>query len=153
SVALAGKDAGVDFLLFEPKPSVPKTMEKQSTGETKATALLKPSEQRDQKAAPVAKAANKAADGKKAPPEPVPEPFYEEIPVGVSVVGSYQNILYFFDKVAKLSRIVNVSDISIGERKDVKGRGQVITASCTIKTYMFIDKKDKVNEKVSEKTK
>jgi len=73
--------------------------------------------------------------------------------VAVSVVGSFQNILFFFDKVAKLSRIVNVSDISIGERKDIKGRGQVITANCTIKTYMFIDKKEKANEKVSEKTK
>jgi type IV pilus assembly protein PilO len=49
--------------------------------------------------------------------------------------------------VAKLPRIVNISDISMGDRKNVKGRGYVITASCTIKTYMFIDKKEKVSEK------
>lgn len=78
---------------------------------------------------------------------PPPEPFYEEIPVGVTVIGTFQNILYFFEKVAKLPRIINVSDISMGDRKDVKGRGELITASCTIKTYMFIDKKEKVSEK------
>jgi type IV pilus assembly protein PilO len=35
----------------------------------------------------------------------------------------------------------------MGDRKDVKGKGQFITASCTIRTYMFIDKKVKVSEK------
>lgn len=35
SVALAGKEAGIEFLLFEPKAPVPKTMEKQSSGNKK----------------------------------------------------------------------------------------------------------------------
>ena len=151
SVALAGKNAGVEFLLFEPKASVPKVLEKQPSGEPKAAALFKPSDQKqsEQKHADKpadASNATPAADGKKdtAPP---PEPFYEEIPVGVTVIGTFQNILSFFEKVAKLPRIINVSDISMGDRKDVKGRGQLITASCTIKTYMFIDKKEKVSEK------
>lgn len=135
SVALAGKDAGVDFLLFEPKAAVPKVLDKQPSKIEKTAALLKPSDQKQPA----------VADGKKAPAPP-PEPFYEEIPVGVNVLGTFQNILYFFEKVAKLPRIINVSDISIGDRKDVKGKGQLITASCTIKTYMFIDKKEKVSE-------
>ena len=136
SVALAGKDAGIEFVLFEPKASVPKTLDTQTPGSATA-ALLKPSDQRDQKPAGAA-----PADSKKA----APEPFYEEIPVAVSVLGSYQNILYFFDKVAKLPRIVNISDISIGDRKDLKGRA-VLTSSFTIQTYMFIDKKIKPSEK------
>lgn len=129
SVALTGKDAGIEFLLFEPKAAVPKALDKQ------------PSEQKQtgsSKAAP--------ADDKKTP-TPQQEPFYEEIPVGVTVMGTFQNILYFFEKVAKLPRIVNIADISMGDRKNVKGRGYIITASCTIKTYMFIDKKEKVSEK------
>ena len=143
SVALAGKDAGVEFLLFEPKATVPKVLDKQPSGEPKAAALFKPSDQKqsEQKPADVS-----ATDDKKATVRP-PEPFYEEIPVGVTVIGTFQNILYFFEKVAKLPRIINVSDISMGDRKDVKGRGELITASCTIKTYMFIDKKEKVSEK------
>jgi type IV pilus assembly protein PilO len=146
SVAMAGRDAGIDFLLFEPKAAVPKTLDKQmSKEETKTAALLKPSDQRQTEQKPAAAATN-PADGKK---KPVPEldPFYEEIPVGVTVTGSFQNIVYFFEKVAKLPRIINISDISMGERKDVKGRGYVITTSCTIKTYMFVDKKEKISEK------
>jgi len=142
SVALAGKDAGVEFLLFEPKASVPKTLDKQSPAESNTVA--KPSDQKDQKPTD----ASKADDGKKAPV--AEEPLYEEIPVAVSVMGTFPNILYFFDKVAKLPRIVNISDISMGDRKDVKGRGEVITLLCTIKTYMFIDKKEKTSDNKSD---
>ena len=144
SVAMAGRDAGIEFLLFEPKAAVPKTLDKQfSKEEPKVAALLKPSDQPEQK--PVAGAKNPADGKKKSAPEL--DPFYEEIPVGVTVNGSFQDIVYFFEKVAKLPRIVNISDITMGERKDVKGRGYVITTSCTIKTYMFVDKKEKISEK------
>jgi len=143
SVSQAGKDAGVDFLLFEPRAAIPKTMDKQ---ESKAASLLKPSDQRqtDQKK----EADTKPGDGKKAPPPPAKaEPFYEEIPVNVTVIGSFQSIVYFFEKVAKLPRIINISDITIGDRKEVKGKGYVINTSCTIKTYMFVDKKEPMSEK------
>lgn len=139
SVSLAGKDAGIDFLLFEPKAAIPKGMEKQ---EPKAAALFKPS---DQKQADEKKTDNaKPGDGKKAA---APEPFYQEIPVNVVVIGSFPNIVSFFEKVAKLPRIVNISDISMGDRKDLKGKGYVLNTACTVRTYMFVDKKDSVSEK------
>jgi len=143
SVALSGKDAGIEFLLFEPKAAVPKTMVKRPDETQKVSDLLKPSTERQaeqQKATGV----TKPAAGKKAT-APEPEPFYEEIPVKVSVIGNFQSIVHFFEKISKLPRIVNVSDIIMGDRKDVKGRGYVITASCTIKTYMFVDKKEKTD--------
>jgi type IV pilus assembly protein PilO len=49
--------------------------------------------------------------------------------------------------VAKLPRIVNISDISMGDRKDIKGRGYVIHTACIIKTYMFVDKKETISDK------
>ena len=150
SVALAGKDTNVEFQLFEPRAAVPKVLEKEPSKLQKTGALFKPSDQKQEdKPADASKAKQQpaVADGKKAAAPP-PEPFYEEIPVGVNVIGTFQNILSFFEKVAKLPRIINVSDIAIGDLKDVKGKGQLITASCTIKTYMFIDKKEKVSEKV-----
>ena len=140
SVSQAGKDAGVEFLLFEPKPAVPKGMP--DAGKPKVSSLMKPSDQRQEEAkkAEAQKPADKSkpGDGKKAPE---PEPFYEEIPVKVTVTGSFQNTVSFFEKVAKLPRIVNISDISMGDRKNVKGRGDLMTTSCTVKTYMFVDKK------------
>jgi type IV pilus assembly protein PilO len=128
SIASTGKDAGVEFVLFQPRPSVPK--------------VLGATEQEEQKKPDPKAARGKAAAAKKGAVEaPPPEPFYEEIPVAVSVIGSYQNILHFFNKVAKLPRIVNISEITIGDRKEIQGKGYPVTASCTIKTYMFIDKK------------
>jgi len=141
SVALAGKDAGIDFLLFEPKAAVPKTMDKQ---EPKAASLLKPSDQKQTDQKKAADTAKPAGDAKKSPQL---EPFYEEIPVNVTVIGNFQNIVCFFEKVAKLPRIINISDITMGDRKDVKGKGYVINTSCTIKTYMFVDKKEPESEK------
>jgi type IV pilus assembly protein PilO len=150
SVALAGKDAGVEFLSFEPKPSVPKVLEKETSAPVKVSGLMKPSDQRDQKQEEQKPAEDsKAAGGKKAAE---PEPFYEEIPVAVTVVGTFQNTLYFFDKVAKLPRIINVSDVSMAGNKDAKGKINLITSSLIVKTYKFIDKKEKANN-ASEKTK
>jgi len=141
SVALSGKDAGIEFLLFEPKAAVPKTMVKRPDEVQKPSDLLKPSTGRQAEQEKTT-GATKPAAGKKAPASE-PEPFYEEIPVSVSVIGNFQSIVHFFEKISKLPRIINVSDITMGDRKDVKGRGYVITASCTIKTYMFVDKKEK----------
>jgi len=122
SVVLSGKGAGVDFLLFEPKPPEKKAPE------------AKPGT--PQKPAP------KPADAKGQPPKPaVPEKFYEDIPIKVQLAGGFHNTVSFFEKVAQLPRIVNVEDITIGEAQDVKGRGRIVKTSCTVKTYMFVDKK------------
>jgi type IV pilus assembly protein PilO len=113
SVVLSGEEAGVNFLLFEPKPP-----------EAKPAAPLKPA-------------------GAKAPPaEPaIPEKFYDEIPIKVQLTGSFHNTVSFFAKIAKLSRIVNVEEIAMGDAQNVKGRGRIVKTSCIVKTYMFLDKK------------
>ena len=149
SVATAGREAGVEFVLFEPQASVPQTLEKAE----KLSGKLKPSDKRQEeqeKKAEAEKAAGKPpGDAKKAPPAKAPasEPFYEEIPMKVTVTGGYQNIVFFFDKLARLPRIVNISDVSMGDRKEGKGKKYSITASCIVKTYMFVDKKEQANEK------
>ncbi len=160
SVASAGRDAGIEFLLFEPKAAVPKNLEKPDSAQpAKVSSMMKPSDQRaeaQQKVAqPQAQAPPPAVPGAEKKPgskkEAEPEPFYEEIPVKVTVMGNFQNTVHFFEKVAKLPRIVNISDITMGDRKDVKGRGYVITTTCLVKTYMFVDKKEQTSEKKNEK--
>jgi len=118
SVVLSGEDAGINFLLFEPKPP-----EKKPPDAKPGTPPPKP------------------ADAKGPPKPAVPEKFYDEIPVKVQLTGGFSNTLAFFEKVAKLSRIVNVEDIEMGEGKDAKGRGWAIKTSCIVKTYMFVEKK------------
>lgn len=124
AVADAGRAAGVDFLVFEPNLPV-----------KKPPATAQPA------AKPAAAGAAKAAAGKgQAAQQVETEKFYEDIPIKVQIAGGFHSTLSFFDQVARLSRIVNVVDIVMGDVKEVKGRGRVLKTSCTVKTYMFVDK-------------
>ena len=61
--------------------------------------------------------------------------FYAEIPVAMKVVGGYHDLAIFFDKVARLSRIVNIKNISMGRIKD----SPQLNTSCTAVTYKFVE--------------
>jgi len=63
-----------------------------------------------------------------------PKDFYAEIPVAINVSGGYHNVALFFDKVADLPRIVNISDI-----KMVGGKSNILKTTCTATTYKFLD--------------
>lgn len=64
------------------------------------------------------------------PGDEVPRDFYAEVPIDIEFSGTYHEIARFFDKVAKLPRIVNVSrmDMSLAKADaestilDVKGQ-------------------------------
>lgn len=60
--------------------------------------------------------------------------FYAEIPVAIRVLGGYHNLVQFFDKVANLSRVVNIRNIIISYDK-----GGAMTSSCEAVTYKFIE--------------
>ena len=106
SISKSGQDAGLEFLLFEPKPEVRKE-------------------------------------------------FYAEIPVAINVTGGYHDLAVFLDKISRLSRIVNVKDISMGRTKD----GTDLNTSCTAVTYKFVegpppeDPKDKKKKKKKKRRK
>ncbi|HEU19234.1 MAG TPA: pilus assembly protein PilO [Deltaproteobacteria bacterium] len=79
------------------------------------------------------------------PMAPVSKDFYAEIPVKITVMGGYHDLARFFEKVAKLPRIVNIENIKINRGKGDEGlRGEkvILTANCDIKTYMFLEPKD-----------
>jgi type IV pilus assembly protein PilO len=84
SVSRAGRDAGLEFDLFQPKNDVVKD-------------------------------------------------FYAEIPVSIKVKGGYHNVAMFFDKVSRLSRIVNMRNIKMS------GQGNQLKTSCEAVTYRFLD--------------
>ena len=88
SISQSGRDAGLEFLLFQPE-----------------------SEQN--------------------------KDFYAEIPVSIKVTGNYHNVALFFDKVARLSRIVNIDDIKM---VSTKGSSDLLT-SCKAITYRFVEAK------------
>ena len=69
------------------------------------------------------------------PKTEVRKEFYAEIPVAMNIKGGYHDLAMFFDKVARLSRIVNIKNISIRRTKD----SQELSASCTAVTYKFVE--------------
>lgn len=77
--------------------------------------------------------------------------FYAEIPVGLSVTGTYHNIGYFLDTVSKLSRIVNVAKITLARPKLIDGE-MLVDGRLDLVTYKFIEpveatKKDATKKK------
>ncbi len=65
--------------------------------------------------------------------------FYAEIPVAMSMRGDYHNLAIFFDQVARLNRIVNITNIQMTRAKGKgKAAGELI-AKCTAVTYKFLD--------------
>lgn len=69
------------------------------------------------------------------PKSEVRKEFYAEIPVAMQVIGGYHDLAIFFDKVARLSRIVNIKNISMGRVKD----SQELNTTCTAVTYKFVE--------------
>jgi len=97
SITSKGKDAGLDFLVFRPKPEVPKD-------------------------------------------------FYSEVPVDISIYGSFHNVANFFVAVGSLPRIVNITNVTVADIKEVGGR-MVLRVNCLATTFRFLDKKVTKDEK------
>lgn len=87
------------------------------------------------------------------PKQEIPRDFYAEIPVRISVSGGYHNLALFFDKVARLSRIVNISNIDInrGKGKASESERTILKTSCTATTYRFIEEDRRKKKKDKKK--
>jgi type IV pilus assembly protein PilO len=135
NVAVSGKNAGVTFIIFEPQATVKKPIGGSNPPEKKPPD-------------------KKPADAKSPPAKPPVEgDYYEEIPVKVTVNGGYHNTAAFFEKVAKLPRIINIEDVNMGDAKQIKGKGLLLNTSCIIKTYMFVQKTGEKGKSTDEKKK
>lgn len=64
--------------------------------------------------------------------------FYAEVPVEITVTGSYHQVATFFDKVGRLPRIVKIFDINIDEPREEE-EGIELTTSCVATTYRFVE--------------
>jgi type IV pilus assembly protein PilO len=64
--------------------------------------------------------------------------FYQEWPINVSVDGSYHNLGMFFDRVSRLSRLVNIGNLKISSRND-QTVSSTISATCVATTFVYIE--------------
>jgi type IV pilus assembly protein PilO len=65
--------------------------------------------------------------------------FYARIPVKMVINGNYHSIAVFFDKVSKLARIVNVTDIKLTEPK-LQNKKVVLKAEFLATTFKFVER-------------
>ncbi|HEX4603778.1 MAG TPA: type 4a pilus biogenesis protein PilO [Candidatus Angelobacter sp.] len=71
--------------------------------------------------------------------------FYSEVPFAIDIDGPYYSVLNFFQRVAELERIVNVSNMQMGNTKSGSAAkvktaytyapGETVLASCTATTF------------------
>jgi len=82
------------------------------------------------------------------PQNELPRNFYAEIPLKLEVAGPFHNVATFFDKVSRLSRIVNIGDIKMTTMKDAKTQSDIVIlrTGCTATTYKFIETKKEPEE-------
>jgi type IV pilus assembly protein PilO len=74
------------------------------------------------------------------PGKEVSRGFYVDIPVKIQVTGGYHNVAMFFDQVARLSRIVNISNINIkSATRRSKTAERYLDTSCVATTFRFIE--------------
>lgn len=72
--------------------------------------------------------------------------FYAEVPVDIVVAGSYYSVANFFAAVSNLPRIVNITNVTFSDIKNVNNRIQ-IKVNCLATTFRFLDKKEMKDDK------
>jgi type IV pilus assembly protein PilO len=75
--------------------------------------------------------------------------FYTEVPFEIELDGSYYSMMKFFDQVAKLERIVNISSLQLANTKrggEIKAKhayqyapGESVVATCVATTFFSHD--------------
>lgn len=80
------------------------------------------------------------------PEAEVKKDFYAELPIRIKVTGSYHDIAAFVSDVAKLSRIVTISDISLAP-----SRGGDLVMEAVAKTYRYLDEEEIAANKPQKK--
>jgi type IV pilus assembly protein PilO len=80
----------------------------------------------------------------------VQQALYAEVPYRLTAEGTYHNLGFFFDRISKFPRIINVSEISI-KVKTPQVPGATITAECTATTFVLQEAEAKKSSKVVPK--
>jgi type IV pilus assembly protein PilO len=74
-------------------------------------------------------------------PTEVKKEFYAELPMEIKIRGRYHDLMTFFDRVARLSRIINIEKMTINQDKQRQNVNDpsVLEAKVTAVTYKFIE--------------
>lgn len=68
----------------------------------------------------------------------VTKDFYQEFPINVDVEGTYHNLGLFFDRVGRLSRLVNVGNLKVKAQSKATA-SNTIAAACVATTFVYME--------------
>jgi len=68
----------------------------------------------------------------------VTKDFYQEVPVSIDVEGTYHNMGAFLDRVSRMSRLVNMSDLKI-KAQSSQTLNNTVAITSTATTYVYLD--------------
>ena len=63
---------------------------------------------------------------------------HEEWPIEMQIEGTYHDLGFFFDRIARFPRIINIGDVHIRARQEPTS-ASTITARCTAMTFVLFD--------------
>ncbi|HEY5908507.1 MAG TPA: type 4a pilus biogenesis protein PilO [Vicinamibacteria bacterium] len=72
------------------------------------------------------------------PTTPVQKEFYQEVPINMDLTGSYHNLGLFFDRISRLSRLVNLRNLKV-KVSQKQSANTTIEAACQALTYVYQD--------------
>ncbi len=67
-----------------------------------------------------------------------PREYYQEWPINVDVEGNYHNLGLFFDRVSRLSRLVNVGNVRVAAQANPRPTN-TIAVSCIATTFVYVE--------------
>lgn len=71
------------------------------------------------------------------------EEFYAEVPVDIVVRGTYHQVAAFFDKVGRMARIVNVTNVNTKSPAKIEGEAIELDTACVAVTFRFLDEAER----------
>ncbi len=75
-----------------------------------------------------------------------PSGIVEEIPFSLTLTGTYHSLGYFFSNITRLNRIVNFSDVKLGNPKPQKGEA-ILDISFKASTFSAVKEEEKKGSK------
>ncbi|MCB0340476.1 MAG: type 4a pilus biogenesis protein PilO, partial [Bdellovibrionales bacterium] len=77
--------------------------------------------------------------------------FYAEVPVEISLKGTFHQVASFFDEVGALERIVNIGGIELANPKIEPDQVEV-AAKCVATTFRYLDDEERARQETAKTT-
>jgi len=75
--------------------------------------------------------------------------FYEDWPILIAMEGNFYTLGYFFEKIGKFQRLINVGNISVQALGEDATQATSLKATCTATTFVYVEPQT-TNEEESE---